>query len=167
MKRSRSEEKAFPLSPALGFLRELWRLNHAIERLSKKMEASYGITAQQRMIIRLVGKYPGMTAGQLAEQLHLDPGTISAAIRRLEGKGLLSRRSDTRDRRRVALGLTASGRALDRPATGTVEWAVESILEKSPSEDIEATACVLGRVVTGIEAEIERLEGLADTRIHK
>lgn len=158
MKRPHSEEKTFPLSPALGFLREIWRLNHAIERLSKKMEASYGITAQQRMIIRLVGKYPGMTAGQLAEQLHLDPGTISAAIRRLEGKGLLSRRPDMRDKRRVALGLTASGRTLDQPATGTVEWVVESLMKKSSSADIEATAGTLGSLVAALEAELERLE---------
>lgn len=158
MKGPHSEEKAFRLSPALDFLREIWRLNHAVERLSKKMEASYGITAQQRMIVRLVGKYPGITAGQLAEQLHLDPGTISAAIRRLKGKGLLSRRPDMRDKRRVVLGLTASGRTLDRPATGTVEWVVESIINKSSSEDIEATADTLGRLVAAIEAELERLE---------
>ncbi len=158
MKRSHPEEKALPLSPALGFLREIWRLNHAVERLSKKMEASYGITAQQRMIIRLVGKYPGMTAGQLAEQLHLDPGTISAAIRRLEGKGLLSRRADTRDKRRVVLGLTPSGRTLDRPATGTVEWVVESIINKSPSADIAATVGTLGSLVAALEVELERLE---------
>ncbi len=157
MKKAKAGVDTLSLSPALNFLRELWQLNHAIERLSKKMEIVYGITAQQRMIIRLVGKYPGMTAGQLSEHLHLDPGTISAAIRRLENKGLLSRRPDVRDKRRVLLGLTTSGRALDKPATGTVEWVVEKMLQQNPKDDVEGAARVLGILVEALESEAARL----------
>jgi MarR family transcriptional regulator, organic hydroperoxide resistance regulator len=73
----------YPLGPALDFLQRLWRLNHALERLSSRMERQLGITAQQRLIIRCIGKYPGVGAGQLAALLHVDPGTVSAALNRL------------------------------------------------------------------------------------
>src|SRR5687768_1035422 len=118
----------FTLGPTVEFMRSLWRLNHSIEQLSRKMETTWGVTAQQRLIIRCVGAYPGMTAGQLARQFHLDQGTVSATLGRLERKGLLERRRAQRDRRRLTLGLTASGREVDRVA-GSVERAVDGLLQ--------------------------------------
>lgn len=132
------------MGPASEFMRGLWRLNHAIERVSRSMEASSGVTAQQRAMIRCVGKYPGMIASQLAAHFHLDAGTVSTALGRLERKGLLERRRGHRDRRRVTLGLTAAGRAIDREATGTVEHAVEVLLETASPDEVACTRHVLG-----------------------
>jgi DNA-binding MarR family transcriptional regulator len=135
-----------PLDPALGFLQCLWELNHSLQRLSRRMERRLGISAPQRLIVRCVGKYPGMTAGQLAAMLHLDPGTVSAALRRLERQNLLRRRRDARDRRRVVLGLTPEGRALDILQVGTVEWAVVQLLDTSAKSEIATTRSVLRRL---------------------
>lgn len=146
---------ADPLGPALEFLQHLWRLNQALERLSSRMERTLGITAQQRLVIRCVGKYPGMTAGQLARVLHLDPGTVSAALRRLEGKGVLARRRDRRDKRRVTLGLTAKGRTLDRPAAGTVEHAVERLLGSAGNKQVDATTALLSQLIVFLADEVQ------------
>jgi DNA-binding MarR family transcriptional regulator len=146
-------EDDFPLEPTLKFMQKLWQLNHALEKLSSRTEATLGVTAQQRMIIRCVGKYPGMTAGQLATLLHLDPGTISAAVRRLEQKRLVERRRDDRDRRRVTLGLTARGRSLDRPAAGTVEHAVETLLRTTDAGALVTTREVLDALARLLVAE--------------
>jgi DNA-binding MarR family transcriptional regulator len=138
-------------------MRVLWQLNHALERISKSMASAIGVTAQQRMIVRCVGKYPGMVAGQLAAQLHVDAGTVSAALGRLERKGLLRRRRDGRDRRRVTLALTDAGRDVDRPDTGTVESAVGRLLEASAGEDLATTRRVLGSLTRLIDAESKRV----------
>lgn len=135
-----------PLDPALGFLQSLWELNHSLQRLSRRMERRLGISAPQRLIVRCVGKYPGMSAGQLAAMLHLDPGTVSAALRRLERQNLLRRRRDARDRRRVVLGLTPEGRALDILQVGTVESAVVQLLDTSAKSEIATTRSVLRRL---------------------
>lgn len=58
-----------PLEPALTFLRELWALDHALGSASKRMHDRMGITAEQRMVFRFVGKFPGMTAAELASIL--------------------------------------------------------------------------------------------------
>ena len=137
---------SYPLGPALDFLQRLWQLNHALEQVSSRMEKRLGVTAQQRLILRCVGKYPGMTAGQLASLLHVDPGTVSAALRRLERKGLLERRRDPRDTRRASLGLTAKGRGLDQPVEGTVEHAVERLLDGSSREEVETMVRVVDRL---------------------
>lgn len=158
-----NEEPSSDLSigPAGEFMRSVWRLNHALERVSRSMEASSGVTARQRMIIRCVGRYPGMTASQLAAQFHLDAGTVSAALGLLERKGLIERRRAHRDRRRVTLGLTASGRAIDREVAGPVERAVESLLETQRTDDVACTRAVLRALTELLEREAA---GLHSTR---
>lgn len=147
-----SDGAQLPLQPALEFLQSVWRLNHAIERASARMEASLGVTAQQRFILRCVGRYPGLTAGQLAALLEVDRGTVSAALNRLERKALLTRRVDPRDRRRVALGLTAQGHAINRSDEGTVEDAVNRLLAEVPPERIEATRATLDELSARVAA---------------
>ena len=146
----------FPLGPALDFLRRLWRLDQALERLSSHMEQRLGITAQQRLIVRCVGQFPGMTAGQLAGLLHVDPGTISAALRRLEAKDLVARRKDPRDSRRVALGLTARGRALDVPTPDTVEDAAEELLATTQTRDLENAISLIERFTALLQSRSGR-----------
>jgi DNA-binding MarR family transcriptional regulator len=138
---------------ALDFMRSLWRVNHALERMSMRMEETLGVTAQQRMMLRWVGKRPGITAGQLAERLHVDAGTVSAAAGRLEKKGLLQRRRDPRDRRRVVLALTPRGQSLDRPTAGTVESAVQRLLRRAPPRDIGGAARVLAALSDSLDEE--------------
>ncbi|MDP1827515.1 MAG: MarR family transcriptional regulator [Archangium sp.] len=139
----------YPLGPVFDFLQRLWQLNQAMERMSSGMEKRLGVTAQQRLIIRCVGRYPGLTAGRLARLLHLDPGTVSASLARLEKKGLLHRRKDPRDARRASLGLSPEGRLLDRPDVGTIEAAVERLLEATPPRDLNAATAVIGQL-TGL-----------------
>lgn len=145
---------SYPLGPALDFMQRIWQLNHALERLSSRMLKQLGITAQQRLVLRCVGKYPGLTSGQLASLLHVDPGTTSAALNRLEARGLLERRRHPRDQRRSVLGLTAAGRALDQPADGTVEHAVDRLLAGAPAGQLAATHAILERLTALLEAEL-------------
>jgi DNA-binding MarR family transcriptional regulator len=143
------------LGEAGDFMRSLWRFNHALERVSRRMEELRGVTIQQRLFLRFVGKYPGATASQLAAYFHLDPGTISAAIARLQHKGLVSRRRTDRDRRRVVLGLTPAGRALD----GTVTTPVDNALEALIAEPVLAgadTGSALRNLAARLEAALER-----------
>ncbi len=143
-----------PLPPALEFLQQLWQVNHTLERLSSRMEKSIGVTGQQRLIIRCVGRQPGLFAGHLAQLLHLDRGTVSATVKRLEAKKLISRRSDPSDGRRVSLRLTAKGQALDRPRKGTAEHAVDAMMRTQPAAQIEATRAVLLELAQRLIAEM-------------
>jgi MarR family transcriptional regulator, organic hydroperoxide resistance regulator len=144
----------FPLSPALDFLQRLWQLNHALEKLSSRMEKRIGVTAPQRMIIRCIGKYPGIAPSQLAAVLHLDPGTISATLSRLEDKGFVVRRRDSEDKRRVSLSLTAKGKKLDAPLSGTVESGMERLLAGALPRDIAATRKLLDQLTSVLQDEM-------------
>ena len=145
---------SYPLEPALAFLQRLWGLNHALEKLSAHMATRLGITAKQRLVIRCLGKFPGLPAGQLASLLHLDPGTVSAALQRLEAKELVLRKRDPRDQRRSAIRLTAKGRTLDCTMPGTVETAVDELLATTTKADLEVAVRVLERLTALVHREV-------------
>lgn len=149
MSEAQEDETTYPLGPALDFLRRLWQMDHALEKVSVHMEKQLGVTAQQRLLLRCIGKYPGVTAGHLAGLLCLDPGTVSASVHRLESRGLLERRRDPKDKRRIALGLTSKGRAMDGPSKGTVESAVEQLLSQVPADELATMTRVL-ETLTGL-----------------
>ncbi|MHB8879859.1 MAG: MarR family winged helix-turn-helix transcriptional regulator, partial [Myxococcaceae bacterium] len=121
-----------PLGEVLDFMRLIWALHHALQATSKNMEASLGFTGPQRLVLRIVGRFPGISAGSLASILHLHPSTLTGILDRLSRRGLLSRRPDPRDRRRALLGLTAKGRRFEVSTEGTVEAGVRRVLSQVP-----------------------------------
>ena len=143
MKAQLREPAVPPLGDALEFLRLIWAVHHGLEKASKRLDVDVGITGPQRLVLRIVGRFPGLPAGQLAQILHVHPSTLTGVLKRLERRGLIERRPDPRDARRASLGLTARGRRLDVAAAGTVEAAVDQTLRAAGAEDVRAAARVL------------------------
>jgi len=132
-------------------MRLLWRLDHALQLASKRMERVLGVTGPQRLVLRVLGKHPGLPAARLARWLHLDPSTLSGILKRLELKGLVLRRSDPRDGRRVLLRLTAKGRTLDVGTEGTVEAVIRSALRRTSRATIGRTRELLVRFAEALD----------------
>jgi DNA-binding MarR family transcriptional regulator len=131
------------LGEVLEFMRVIWGISHGLQSISKRMGAELGITGPQRLVIRIVGRCPGTSAGQLAEILQLHPSTLTGVLRRLEERGLVERSRGERDRREAHLRLTAAGRAIDRRHAGTVEAAVRRVMSELEPRKIETAAEVL------------------------
>jgi DNA-binding MarR family transcriptional regulator len=131
------------LEPALEFLQQLWALNHALESRSSQMVRALGVTGPQRLFLRCIGKYPGLTGSQLARTLHLDRGTVSVGLRRLIARGLVVQNRDPADHRRIALRLTAKGKQLDKPDEVTAEYVVEQVLAKVPRTQVTQAKALL------------------------
>jgi DNA-binding MarR family transcriptional regulator len=138
----KAEGELPPLGEVLEFLRLIWAVHHGLEKTSKKMDVRLGVTGPQRLVLRIVGRFPGIPAGRLAQILHVHPSTLTGVLKRLEGRGFIERRPDPRDARRASLGLTARGRRLD-VATGTVEGAVDRALHVAGSQQVRAAGHVL------------------------
>lgn len=134
------------LTGVLEFMRLMWEMDHALQRMSKRMEATLGVTGQQRLVVRIVGRFPGLPAGHLARLLHVHPSTLTGIIQRLQRQGLLVRRLDPRDGRRYLLSLTDKGRSFDVETEGTVESAIAQVLGTSRPEHVEAARRVLASI---------------------
>src|SRR5207253_6556574 len=139
------------LGPILEFMKLLWAVDHGLQSASKRMEATFGITGPQRLVVRIVGRFPGISAGALADVLHVHPSTLTGVLRRLEARGVVQRRGDPKDGRRALFGLTMRGKKLDTLRTGLVEQAVKRALARLPSE-IAASQ----RMLAALASELER-----------
>jgi MarR family transcriptional regulator, organic hydroperoxide resistance regulator len=130
-------------SSVLEFLRLLWAIDHALQKRSRRMTRELGITGVQRLAIRVLGRYPDLTPGQLAGLLHLHPSTVTGIVQRLQRGGFVLRRRDRTDRRRTRLALTTRGRAIDARRGGTVEAELEAALETIDPPSLAAAERVL------------------------
>jgi len=134
---------ALPVGEAIDFLRLIWAVDHALQRRSKSMATVLGITGPQRLILRIIGRFPSIHAKQLTEILHVHPSSLTALVKRLERRGWIRRRPDERDRRRWLLGLTRRGQVLNRDTPGTIEAAVQRTLRTTATHDLHGARVVL------------------------
>jgi DNA-binding MarR family transcriptional regulator len=132
------------LGPVLGFMRALWQVNHALESRSKRMKARFGVSGPERLALRIIGELPGISPGRLAAILHVDPSSLTAMLRRLVARRLVSRSRNPEDARSAHLRLTKDGERFDELRSGTVESAVKAALEALPPRDAATAVVVLG-----------------------
>jgi MarR family transcriptional regulator, organic hydroperoxide resistance regulator len=129
----------------------LWAIDHGLGSISKQMLRRIGITAPQRLVLRLVGRSPHIMPSQLAEQLHLDRGTMTGILERLVAQDLIIRQPHPGDRRKALLRLSAKGRRLDRETSGTVEQCVSRALASVSSAKVRAARAVLEAVASEMD----------------
>lgn len=159
-RRARNASEIDGLPPDLGgtleFMRLLWALHHALETGSRRMESSIGVTGQQRLVLRIIGRYPGITAGRLARVLHLDPSTVTGLLKRLDARDLLLRDSDEHDGRLATFRLSARGRRIDRIRSGTIESVMSRHLATLGAARVAKAREVLLGLAEGLAAWSER-----------
>lgn len=126
------------------------------------METTVGVTGPQRLVIRLLGRFPGASAGTLAELLHVHPSTLTGILKRLGARGLVTRRVDPEDARRALFELTTKGREIDQTRAGTVESCVRRALSQIDESRLDI-ACDVLRVISET-LESEALSGAAPPR---
>ena len=76
------------------------------EGLAKKFKLS----RTDMRCLDLIGRLGPMTAGHLAEESGLTTGAVTFILDRLEAAGMVTRRRDTEDRRRVWVEIVPDGR---------------------------------------------------------
>ena len=142
------------IDPVLHFLQLMWAVDHKLQSVSKRMTSRIGLTGPQRFAVRCIGRSPGLAAGELASLLHLDPGTVTGILKRLEDARMIAREPDASDGRRMRLTLTRAGRAIDRRSAGTVEGAIKKVLATASTADLAAAGRVFRRLASELDAVV-------------
>jgi hypothetical protein len=74
---SSADESQEPASgEALEVMRMLWAMENRLNSTSKLMASTLGVTGPQRLVVRLVGLFPGIHVGRLAHILRLNPDPV-------------------------------------------------------------------------------------------
>lgn len=94
----------------------LYAASNLINRLYRPVLSKLGLTYPQYLVMLALWEQAPRTVGALGEALYLDSGTLTPLLKRMEQAGLLTRKRDPEDERRVQVDLTSEGRALKAEA---------------------------------------------------
>lgn len=140
-------------STTLDILRSLRRIVKRVEGASAQLEEAHGITAPQLLCLHALVRAGSLTQIELSREVRLSASTVVGVIDRLEAKGLVVRRRDAEDRRRIHVSPTDSGRAIERDAPEPLQHQVERGLAELPPGEQADIAAALERLVRLLEAE--------------
>lgn len=122
-------------------LEEAYRhLEHVYERLI----APLGVSVLEWYALRALYAEDGATASQLAQAVCRHPSSMTALLDRMEEKGLVTRKTDTHDRRTVRVFLTEAGRGLQPHVEAAVDQLNALINERITAEQLDTFLYVLG-----------------------
>lgn len=76
------------------------------------------LTYTQYIAMLVLWEKDKVTVKELGEALYLDSGTLTPLLKKLENKGLITRKRSTKDERNLILTLTKAGYAMREQAVG-------------------------------------------------
>jgi DNA-binding MarR family transcriptional regulator len=82
-----------------------------MHRHFQRLLAPYDVTADQFVLMRLIGESPSATQKELVAASGSDPNTIAAMLKRLELRGWITRETCEDDARARRVQITSSGQA--------------------------------------------------------
>ncbi|SPE32077.1 Transcriptional regulator, MarR family [Candidatus Sulfopaludibacter sp. SbA3] len=139
----------------------LWKAYEALSEHAVRHISGLGMGFSDFAVLEAIlhkGPLPVNTIGGL---VHLTSGSITAAVDRLEAKGLVERQNDPSDRRARIVHLTASGRKLISCAFADHEDAMERACAGLAPEERSQAAALLKKLGLHAKADLEKTGRLA------
>lgn len=90
----------------------LYALSREIIKLYKPFLDKYALTYTQYLTMIVLWEHEQITIKEIGNKLHLDSGTLTPVIKKLEAMSLISKHRDCNDDRVVIVELTKKGYAL-------------------------------------------------------
>lgn len=109
-----TEYDALKLENQLCF--PLYACSRSIVNMYTPFLKPLGLTYTQYIVFLVLWEQDGITVGELGTKLHLDNGTITPLLKKMQDKGYVTRVRSKSDERVVIVSLTEAGRALREDA---------------------------------------------------
>lgn len=139
-------------SSARQIMDQFRRIVHAL-RSSHRAAGNLNLTGAQLFVLSVLADSDRpMSVTEIAERTQTDQSTVSVVVSRLVDRGMVSRKQNADDGRRVELTLTARGRALQKKAPTTIgqKRLLESLGRLSP-RDARTLLRFLDRIVADMQ----------------
>ena len=107
---------------------------HAFNRVYKTLLDRLGLTYPQYLVMLVLWERDDVPVKDIGERLHLDSGTLTPLLKRLEAAELIKRTRNTEDERQVLIALAPQGQALREKARAV------------PQSILAASACSLSEL---------------------
>ncbi len=145
-------------------LRDLLRRAVRVLGLLERHEVSCcGVSLAQCYALYEVAARPGISVGELAERLGVDPSTASRTVDGLVRMGAMERVPVPGNRRAVALSVTAAGAAMLASLDARAEADARRVWEALPGERRAAIVESVGTLLDALDQAYRRCAPLRET----
>ncbi|MCY9783861.1 MarR family transcriptional regulator [Nocardiopsis sp. EMB25] len=142
------EGDALALDNQLCF--SLYAASRALTGLYRELLDDLGLTYPQYLVMLALWERGTLTVKELSQALHLDSGTLSPLLRRLETAGLLTKERGTDDERVVEVTATEEGMRLRARARGIPDRLLCAV--DLPADRVRELKVVLDQITRSVEA---------------
>lgn len=129
-------------------------LLHLIHAATQRVDALYmqalplgGLTPVQFAVLEAIDLLHRPSGNDIIALTRIDRSTLSDALRRMAGRGLVSKKISKNDRRAHVLRITAAGKSALKLARPVADQAVASLLGELPEHDKRAFLRALQAIV--------------------
>lgn len=134
-------------------LRHLW---HKISRLYNQKANEYGVSISVGFILLNVDK-EGTPSTQLGPKMGMEPTSLSRTLKTMEENGLIFRKADDSDKRKVLIFLTEEGINKRRIARQVVLDFNDEIMSTIPKGKLKTFFEVAEKLDQSIDSELNKL----------
>lgn len=123
------------------FLAAWFQTRQYVQGLNFNRAHQHGLSTTQFLVLNFLDEADGRepaTVRWLADRLSLDPATVVRTVDSLEQRGLVARRRDTQDRRRVFVEFTEQGRQTQQSSRQRFHDSVAATFNAMSKEGREA-----------------------------
>jgi DNA-binding MarR family transcriptional regulator len=83
-----------------------------VNKVYRGLLREFDLTYPQYLVMLVLWEKDQLNVSEICDQLYLETTTLTPLLKRLEARGLISRRRSAEDERQVIVSLTGEGRAL-------------------------------------------------------
>lgn len=129
-------------------------LSHTIStNIAKVYDKRFGLSIPEWRVIAILGRFPGLSAVEVAERTMMDKVAVSRAVTKLIRNGRIDRQFADADRRRSILNLTDAGRRVHNEIAPLALAFEDELLQGVDPADLDA----LNRMIEGLLDKARRL----------
>ena len=136
------------MAPDADILRSMDAIRAVVRALrlnTRAIELEIGISLAQLFVLQQVAHRPATSLNDLAERTATHQSSVSVVVRRLVDRGLVTRRADAADKRRIQIEVTPAGEKLLVGAPETIQVRLMSALAQLPSGERKQLAELLSK----------------------
>ena len=123
-------------------------LSHTVSTtIAKVYEKKFGVSIPEWRVIAILGRFPGLSAVEVADRTMLDKVAVSRAVTKLIKNRRVDRQFADADRRRSILNLSEEGQKVHNEIAPLALAFEQDLLQGISTEDYEAFNLVVERLL--------------------
>jgi DNA-binding MarR family transcriptional regulator len=123
-------------------------LSHTIStNIARVYEKRFGVSIPEWRVIAILGRFPGLSAVEVADRTLMDKVAVSRAVTKLIKNGRIDREFADADRRRSILNLSEQGRKVHNEIAPLALQFERELLQDISEEDYATYSVILDRLL--------------------